>query len=241
MKIFATVVLFSMSLSFSALAQLAGSVSFDKKAPAVPVVQEGEKAVPKQRPAFDKNKRLQEQLSKADVFDNPRFAKKAYGGLQGTQQAIQAEQKRVVDEKTFATAEEKAAFEQELQDKALIKFQNFEEDSKNLNKQMNEQPLAKIQEVTDRISYIDPTKATPEANEETRERVEAVFESREGISPTEYMQLYQQQLEEQANQPVPAGELENKARFSEGAAIEVEKVDEQNARIQPTAKKASRP
>ncbi|MBP5535059.1 MAG: hypothetical protein J6Y03_06130 [Alphaproteobacteria bacterium] len=230
------VFVFLSLFSFCAFAQedtLSGAVSFKKE------VKEEIKET-KEAPKFNFDTNIEktdtkEQLAKTtkhiSILDNPRFAKMNYARLNGIQKSVEKVQQKKIKEAAYTKESEKEQALEELENQALVQFDDYKEKPEDLQKKINENPRESIFDMTSRLSYYsERNEPSEEHSKKLQEKMEQRFQDRNGISMDEYMDAFKEQTKLEQHQRVEEDEkAETFPVLNTDKNVEIEKVDEQNA------------
>ncbi len=221
------------SVAVAQEASISGAVGFAKKTQEEKV--EEPQAVNQKitQPKIDEAAILAKTTKNTWLWDNPRYAKIAYGRLAGMQQAIEAEQQKELEKTTYATEKEKQEALKQMQSQAVVHFEDSEPDEKKRREALNKNPRAGVLDMAGNVSFLDEQKATPEFTDYARGQMEKDFYQENGLTIEEYNEAFIAQVEEQVEKR--RKEDEKSDTFppkDEKNFVTVEKVDEQNALIQ---------
>lgn len=235
---------FLATLATEALAQdagLSGTVVFtgqQEQAQAQKKVQEAEEApadtpsavkkVPGELPKVDTAAVLARTTKRVSAMNNPRIAKKGYARLKEMQESIEKAQQEKLNEKTYPDEKAKEEALKEIKNKALVRFEDYEDKPEDVKQKINNDPQKSLIEISDRIKY------SLDHNEEHLDSVQSQlkedFKSENGMGPEEYMDAYVEQVEMELQQEQQA---EQKAEtfpiLTTDKDVKVEKQDDQNA------------
>ena len=187
----------------------------------------------KKRHDLMKQNRLEESLKRTGVFEDPKYAKKVYGGLQGIQEAIDSQHKRVADTKEFKNEEEKQAYQENLKKDATLTFENFNATPEEIAAQITAQPLEKTQEMVQNMSFMNDDYASKgdDLQDDLHKRAVSLFEKENGISFENYMELLEEQARQEAEQIIQPEKLGENVRYQASENVKIEKVNETTAII----------
>ena len=239
MKRSCTAVVLLLFFSSVAFAQIQGSVSFDGsnlEFKAASLEQKAdvpeERNQPKKENTNDSRKLLAKRMKANRHWDNPRFVKAIYGSLKGMQQSIDKEHQEALDEKKITDEAERQEALKQMQDRTLVNFKDYEEDSQVIHQKINENPRESILDLTSRISFIDSSKMTETRSEYVANKLEDNFAQSQGVSMDDYQKAFVDQLKNQ--QKIREDEASKAKTFppKQGTeTLKIEKVDEANALI----------
>lgn len=176
------------------------------------------------------NRVLEDRLKQAGIFNNPRLAKKVYGGVQGVQKAVDDEHDDVMSLHEKASEEEKENIKKQLKQNQLLGFTDFGEKPASVTRQMAEKPLEKTKQVAQRMQYMDATRINDGQEKDLHARANALFKETHGMTVEEYRQLEHEQLMSDMDQSVAPAELGENVRYRK-KDVTVEKVNETTAVI----------
>ena len=223
-------------LSSVALAQVGaidGAVSFKKQQVTTETKKENEskfKNTALDDTDFDQEKLMAEVTSNTKLWDNPRFVKIYYGQMKGMQQAIDRIHQNDLDQSSYSTEEEKEKAKKDLQEQALIHFEDYQDKPEDLHKKINKNPRESLLNMNSRISFIDEKNMTKERSKAVEEGLNQRFYETEGMTIDEYNEARKEQLEQEAKQRLKE---DKKAQsfpiLKTDKEVNIEKVDEQNA------------
>ena len=229
---------------------LSGAVSFKKleaplqdEAPAKTVDESNTQKLSADKFAVDPKELMAKKTADIDEFDNPRFVKIYYGKMKGLQQAIDRRQQEELAKEEYPTEQAKEKALQEIKGQALIHFDDYADAPEDLQKRQNENPRATMLDMSDRTTYLDKDKSTPEYSEYVKESLEGDFINRTGMTPQEYEKVAAEQTK--AELEMRQSEDEKADSFpvlKTDKEVAVEKLDNKSAmiRIAPS-KRAAQP
>ena len=239
MKSFYTFVVLVLLFNSVAFAQIQGAVSFndptaDFKKDSVKQTSEiAETTVPEVAEKKDDPKQLLAKKMKATRhWDNPRFVKATYGNLKGMQESIDRQHQDALDEKKITDETERQKALKEMQESALVNFNDYTEESQVIHQKMNENPRESILDLTSRISYIDSKKMTDAHSEYVANKLEDNFMEHQGVSMADYQAAFVEQIKnQQETREEDALKANTFPPLNEQEALRVEKLDETKALI----------
>ena len=220
MKLISFVLIFLTSSV--ALAQIEGAVGFksakDKEAQPVVMAGSPEALKPQSAPVKEENaketkeskmahykaqqkERLHQNLEKSSTFKDVESAKVLYASLKQHQQAIDAQHKRVLDKQKYNSKADRDKAVQELKENALVNFGDFNEDAKEVNKRLNNNPMQGIEDLSNGIEFIANDKiANKDRQKQLSSDIQAVFQyENDNMTVDEYMAQYNKELVEKNN------------------------------------------
>ena len=193
-----------------------------------------------EKPAFDLNNKtekkdakvqLAESTKNVSILDNPRFAKMGYARLKGMQKSIEKVQQKKIDKTVYTNESEKEKALKELENQALVQFDDYQDKPADLQKKINENPRESMFDMTSRLSYYgDRNEPSEEQSAAIQKKLEKDFQDDNGISMEEYEKAFEEQLmlEQQLSKEEKS---ETFPVLKNDKEVEIEKVDEQNALI----------
>lgn len=214
-------------------ATIPGAVTFTKTKDETPQVQKEQKEERKEFavevPKIDRDAIMARTVEKIPLLENPRIVKKGYGRLKGMQKAIEDVQQKRLKEGSYPNEQAKEQALKEMQDKALIRFEDEYQDKQNdLKNKINQNPRESFLKMAGNVKYPNEEQMTTERSELIQKKVESEFQDTHGITMDEYkdafteqMKIEAEQQEEEKSDVFPVLKTDKK--------VEVEKVDEQNA------------
>ena len=229
---------FLLCLSALAVAQIPGSVSFEKKQVAVQSIEENKTAESKSKltSGIDANALLAQKIKKQRIWDNPRFSKKIYGSLKGMQESIEKVQNEELEKNKYSSEDEKKKALDEIQSQAIIHFDDFEEKPEKIHQKLNENPRDAILDMTERLTYIDKDKMTSERSEHIKQELQENFLQDYGVTMEEYKEASLKQVDEGLKQRKEESKSDTFPPLSVNVPLNVEKIDEQNALLHLSVK-----